>query len=199
MIKILYSPSSPYSAKVRMSAAHAKLQFESIKTDTNTPDAAFLAANPLGKIPVLITEDGEAVFDSRAITQHLNRIGGGVLFPRNAARRLYAEKLEALADGICDCVIAHVYERRFRPEEKVHQEWLDKQWAKAMRGLDALNAAPPRLTGKLNAGHIALRACLGYLALRFDGKWERGRSKLVRWVKKFDEKYPEVAALVPQG
>ena len=197
MPKILISPTSPYSAKVRMAARYAGFAFESVAIDTTAEPAQLLSSNPLGKIPVLITDDGEAVFDSRAITQYVNRETRNALFPRNAAKRLEAERLEALADGICDCLLAHVYERRSRPEEKVHQEWLDKQWAKAVRALDTLNANPPKLPKKITAGQIALRACLGYVALRFPGKWERGRAKLVRWAKRFDEKFPELVEFVP--
>ena len=197
MPKILISPSSPYSAKVRMAARYAGFAFESVAIDTTAEPAQLISSNPLGKIPVLITDDGEAVFDSRAITQYVNRETRNALFPRNAAKRLEAERLEALADGICDCLLAHVYERRSRPEEKVHQEWLDKQWAKAIRALDTLNANPPKLPKKITAGQIALRACLGYVALRFPGKWERGRAKLVRWAKRFDEKFPELVEFVP--
>ena len=197
MPKILISPTSPYSAKVRMAARYAGFAFESVAIDTTAEPAQLLSSNPLGKIPVLITDDGEAVFDSRAITQYVNRETRNALFPRNAAKRLEAERLEALADGICDCLLAHVYERRSRPEEKVHQEWLDKQWAKAIRALDTLNANPPKLLKKITVGQIALRACLGYVALRFPGKWERGRAKLVRWAKRFDEKFPELVEFVP--
>ena len=197
MPKILISPTSPYSAKVRMAARYAGFAFESVAIDTTAEPAQLISSNPLGKIPVLITDDGEAVFDSRAITQYVNRETRNALFPRNAAKRLEAERLEALADGICDCLLAHVYERRSRPEEKVHQDWLDKQWAKAVRALDTLNANPPKLPKKITAGQIALRACLGYVALRFPGKWERGRAKLVRWAKRFDEKFPELVEFVP--
>lgn len=197
MLKLLYSPPSPYSAKVRMAAAYAGVTLEAVRTDTNNPGEELLRANPLGKIPVLITEDGGAVFDSTAILYYLDRVSKGALFPRNAAKRTDAERLEALSDGICDCLLAHVYERRFRPEEKIHQEWLDKQWTKVTRGLDALNDAPPKLPKKITAGQIALRACLGYLQLRFEGQWERGRPKLVRWIKKFDERFPELAERAP--
>jgi len=199
MPKILYSPPSPYSAKVRMSATFAGIAFESVRTDTNAPSADLLKANPLGKIPVLITDEGEAIFDSTAIVQYLNRISKNALLPRNPAKRTEAERLESLADGICDCLLAHLYERRYRPEDKISQEWLDKQWTKVTRALDALNAAPPKLPKKITAGHIALRACLGYLSLRFEGKWERGRARLVRWAKKFDEKFPELAELTPRA
>ncbi|MBO6719337.1 MAG: glutathione S-transferase family protein [Rhizobiaceae bacterium] len=199
MPKILYSPASPYSAKVRMAATYAGIAYESEVTDTNNPSQAFLGANPLGKIPVFVTDEGEGIYDSRAITQYLNRASRNALFPRNPAKRTEAERLEALADGICDCLLAHVYERRFRPEEKIHQEWLDKQWTKVTRALDALNDTPPKLPKKITGGQIALRATLGYLSLRFEGKWERGRAKLVRWTKRFDEKFPELAGLTPRA
>jgi glutathione S-transferase len=197
MPKVLYSSASPYSAKVRMAAAYAGIALEAVPTDTGAEPAELLAANPLGKIPVLIADDGETVFDSRAIIQYLNRLSGNVLFPRNAEKRLEAERLEALADGICDCLLAHVYERRSRPEEKVHTPWLDKQWSKVTRALEMLNANPPKLPKKITAGQIALRAALGYMDLRFAGKWERGHARLKRWAARFDEKFPELKPYLP--
>lgn len=199
MAVILYSPASPYSAKVRMAAQWCGIDAEARVVDTAGQPAELITANPLGKIPVLIGDDGEAVFDSRAITQHLNRLSGGALYPRKADKRLQAERLEALADGICDCLLAHVYERRGRPAEIVHQPWLDKQWSKAVRALDHLEGNLPKLTKKADGGQIALRAALGYLALRFEGQWERGRPKLKRWAKRFDEKFPALAPLLPHA
>ncbi|MGN6466404.1 MAG: glutathione S-transferase family protein [Rhizobiaceae bacterium] len=198
MPKLLFASPSPYSAKVRMAAAYAGIAVEAVPTNTGEEPEILLKNNPLGKIPVLLTDDGESLFDSRAITQYLNRASKNALFPRNPAKRLEAERLEALADGICDCLLAHVYERRFRPEEIVHQPWLDKQWSKVVRALDQLESAPPKLPKKITAGQIALRACLGYLDLRFAGKWERGHGRLRRWAKRFDEKFPELAALTPR-
>lgn len=195
---LYYASASPYSAKVRMAAAHAGITVDARIVDPNTDPAQLINNNPLGKLPTLVTDDGEAVYDSRVITQYLNRLVRNSLFPTNAGKRLEAERLEALADGITDCMLAHVYERRFRPEEKVQQSWLDRQWAKTLRGFNALNAAPPRIPNKITAGHIALRALLGYADLRFNGQWERGRSKLVRWARKFDDKFPELAQLLPK-
>lgn len=199
MPKLLYSPASPYSAKVRMAAALAGYDLDAVVVDTNAEPDLLTGNNPLGKIPVLLTDDGRAVHDSAMILQFINREKRNSIFPTNAAKRTDAEVTEATADGLMDALLAHVYERRFRPEELVHQPWLDKQWSKATRALDHFNANPPRLSGKLNGGHLALRAALGYAALRFEGKWERGRSKLVRWAAKFDEKYPELAALAPSN
>ena len=199
MAVILYAPASPYSAKARIAAAWCGIDAEARIVDTSAPPAELLAANPLGKIPVLITDEGDAIFDSRVITQYLNRQSGGALFPRKADRRLQAERLEALADGICDCLLAHIYEQRKRPTEKIHQPWLDAQWLKVSRGLDALEAAPPKLGRKADGGQIALRVMLAYLALRFEGRWERGRPKLRRWAKRFDERFPALAALLPHA
>ena len=198
MMKLLYAPASPYSAKVRMAAAYAGIAIEEVLTDTAAQSGSLTDANPLGKIPVLVTEEGRPVYDSRVITQFLNRESGGKLFPRNAGKRLDAEQLEAIADGVCDVLLAHVYERRMRPPEKVHDVWLDRQWSKATRALDALCIDTPKLPQKITAGHIALRATIGYLDLRFAGQWEQGHTKLKRWAARFDQKFPELSTLTPK-
>lgn len=198
-MKILYSPASPYSAKVRMGAHFAGIIAQPALTDTNAAPDELVGNNPLGKIPTLITDDGRAVYDSRAIMQFLDRAGGKRLYPRNAAKRTEAEVLEALCDGVCDCLLAIVYERRFRPEDKIHQEWIDKQWVKVSRALDYLEANLPRTTKALHGGHLALGAMTGYLGLRFPGQWERGRPKLKRWSAKFAASFPELDAMRPKA
>lgn len=199
-MKILYSGSSPYSAKVRMAAQYCGTDAESVSVVVNTgePPELLTGNNPLGKIPTLITDGGQAIFDSRAIMQFLNRESGGKLYPDEAQARTDAEVLEALSDGITDCLLAQVYEARFHPPEKVHQPWIDLQWSKVVRGLDHLQANPPSVANGLNGGHLSLAALGGYLALRFAGRFEEKWP----WVKKFDEEfaaaYPMLAALRPQ-
>ena len=197
MPKLLYASASPYSAKVRMAAAYAGIALEAVPVNTGERPAQLITANPLGKIPTLLLDDGRGLYDSRAITQYLNRLSKNALFPRNPDKRIDAEVLEALADGICDCALSMVYERRLRPEAMVFQPWLDAQWIKISASLDMLNANSPKLPKKITAGQIALRACLGYLSLRFAGKWEKGRGRLTRWVARFDEKFPELKACAP--
>jgi glutathione S-transferase len=197
MPKILYSPASPFASKARLAATCAGYAFEPVLTRTDDVPADLIAANPLGKIPALITDDGKGIFDSKVITQFLNRVSGGKLLPKHADKRLEAEMLESLADGIGDCAIACVYERRQRPEEKIHQPWIDKQWAKVTRGLDHLEAGAPKLPAKIHAGHIALAANLAYLNLRFP-EWSQGRPKLKRWLKKFTDKHPDLAEMLPK-
>lgn len=190
-MKILYSPASPYSNKVRMAAHYAGIVAESVLTDTGSNPPELIANNPLGKIPTLITGDNTAIYDSRAIMHFLDRETKGKLYPRNAAKRTEVEILEALCDGICDSLLAIVYEKRFHPPEKIHQPWIDKQWEKVVRGLDYLEANLPKTAAKLHGGHFALAAMLRYIELRFAGEWQRGRPKLKNWPKKFEKQFPD--------
>ncbi|MQW90647.1 glutathione S-transferase [Sinorhizobium saheli] len=190
-MKIFYSPASPYSNKVRMAAHHLGIAAESVLTDTNANPPELIENNPLGKIPTLITADGQAIYDSRAIMHFLDRETKGRLYPKKPARRTEVEIIEALCDGICDSLLAIVYEKRFHPPEKVHQPWIDRQWEKVERGLDYLDANLPKTNDKLNAGHFALAALLRYIELRFAGEWQKGRPKLEKWPARFEKHFPD--------
>lgn len=198
-MKILYSGPSPYGAKVRMAAAYTGIACESVSVATYDKPEQLISANPLGKIPTLVMEDGSALFDSRAIMQFIDRESGKKLFPRSAPKRTEAERMEALADGICDCLLAQIYEQRFRPAEKIEQSWLDLQEEKVTRAFDYLCAERISLPSKIHGGHIALRAMIGYRELRFGAKWSRAHSKLPSWAKRFDAKFPELATLIPHN
>lgn len=198
-MKILYSPASPYSAKVRMAAHHTGLPVESELVKTDDQPARLIDNNPLGKIPVLLQDNGASVFDSRAIMQFLDRTSGGKLYPSGPNARTEAEVLEALADGITDCLIAHVYERRFRPEEKIHQPWLEKQWSKVARGLSWLEANPASFEHGLTGGHIALAALAGYLDLRFAGQWETLWPSHGAFLAEFEKRFPAYPEFKSKG
>ena len=197
-MKLLYSSTSPYSAKARMAAIYLGLNVEAVATRTDDSPAELIDNNPLGKIPVLIREGEPPVYDSRAIMQYFDRQTKGGLYPRKGEKRTEAEVLEALCDGITDCLLSIVYEKRTRPPEMQHQPWIDKQWEKVVRGLDHLNANLPRTTKKLNGGHFALAALIGYLDLRFAGQWEKGHGKLKGWPKKFENFFPDHKDMKPQ-
>lgn len=198
-MKLLFSSPSPYSAKVRMAAEVTGVSIESVPTSTADEPAELIDNNPLGKIPTLITDDGITVYDSRAIMGYLDRTGAQRIYPRNAEKRTEVDVLEALCDGICDALLLCVYEKRHRPEDKFHQPWVDTQWRKAMRGLDTLETRIPRMGKNPTAAHIAIAAVTGYLALRFDGQWERGHPKLKAYGKKFAANYPALAPLMPSA
>ena len=198
-MKIFYSDISPYSTKVLMAAHYAGLAAEAVAVDTKADPAELLAANPLGKIPTLVTDDGQAIFDSRAIMHYLHRIGDKRLYPKKDEKRTEAEVLEALADGISDCLLAIVYEKRYRSPELVSQDAIDRQWAKINRSLDYLDKHLPKTTKKLHGGHFALAATLGYLMLRFPGEWENGRAALTEWPAKFAKHFEPYPALRPKA
>lgn len=198
-MKLLYSSTSPYSAKARMAAIYLGLDVEAVTTNTNDAPAELVDNNPLGKIPVLLRDGEPPVYDSRAIMQFFDRATKGGLYPRRGEKRTEAEVMEALCDGITDCLLSIVYEKRMRPPEMQHQPWIDRQWEKAARGLDHLNANLPKMTKKLNGGHFALAALLAYLDLRFAGQWEKGRPKLKNWPKKFEAFFPAYKDIKPQA
>ena len=130
--------------------------------------------NPIGKIPVLILEDGTTLFDSRVILEYLDhRAGGDRIIPREADARFAALRLQALCDGILDASILRVYETRFRPAEGRSPKWLDYQTGKVTRALATLEAEPPPIDAMPNVGQIALACALGYQDLRFDGSVAR--------------------------
>jgi glutathione S-transferase len=166
-------------------------------TATNLDDAAdsVRIQNPIGKIPVLVLEDGTAYYDSRVILDYLDHLaGGGRIVPREPKARFEALRLQALCDGIMDASLMLVYEGRYRPAEMKVQSWLDRQNDKVSRGLTALEAAPPALTAPPDVGQIALACLLGYRDLRFAGTWRKDYPKLVAWHDKFAAQVPDFAA-----
>ncbi|MDE1993817.1 MAG: glutathione S-transferase [Rhizobiaceae bacterium] len=198
-MKLLCSPTSPFSSKVRMAARHLDIELDEIRVDTVAGPAVLVDNNPLGKIPTLLTEDGLSVFDSRAIMHHFDRLSGKKLYPGKESKRTRAEVLEALCDGTSECLLSIVYERRFREAEKQHQPWIDRQWTKASRTLAHLNAEPPKIGRKLHGGHFALAAMIGYLQLRFEGQWEADHADLLAWARRFEKHFPDYQAMKPQA
>ena len=190
---------SPFGRKVQI--AISVLGFDDVKiepTDTVDPRDKIREQNPLGKIPVLITEDGAAYYDSRVILEYLDyRAGGGKIIPRDAAPRFAALRLQALCDGILDASILTVYEGRWRAPAKHEPKWLDHQAGKVERALAVLEAAPPAgsfSAGLPHVGQIALACALGYRDLRFGGSWRGDHPRLVAWLDDFAARVPAFAA-----
>ena len=199
-MKLFASNPSPFCAKVHMAAHHLGLPVETVMVNTAEDPADLIAANPLGKIPTLVLDDGTTIFDSRAIMLEFDRSSGRKLYPRSPDKRRAADTLEAAADGLCDTLLAQAYERRFRPADKIYQPWLDRQAIKSRRALDWLESEAPSLRGAPHGGHFALAAALGYLDLRFsDTNWRRGRPRLKRFDQRFAELYPELAEMKPKA
>lgn len=192
MLTLRSSPASPFGRKVKIAAALCGLseRIRVEKTDTTDPTDTVRQQNPLGKIPVLILDDGTALYDSRVILEWLDfEAGGGIIVPSGAAR-FPAMVLQALADGILDASILTIYEGRYRPPELHHQPWLDHQAGKVERALAELERQPPALDGIPHVGHITLACALGYRDFRLGGTWRAGYPRLVEWLDGFAAAVP---------
>ncbi len=182
---------SPFGRKIKIAAALLGLKdnIEIVLTDTNDPGDSIRQQNPLGKIPALILEDGRTFFDSRVILEYLDHLAGGnQLIPAEPGPRFAALTLAALADGVLDAAILLVYEIRFREPDKREPKWIAYQSEKVARALAVFETAPPR--GKRDIVHIGLACVLGYLDLRFDGKWREGHPGLAAWLDGFAAEVP---------
>jgi glutathione S-transferase len=202
MMILRSSPASPFGRKVRIAISLLGLDND-VKieaADTGDVNDSVRKQNPLGKIPVVIDEDGTAYYDSRVILEYLDvRSGGGKIVPRDAKARLAALRLQALCDGILDASILTIYETRWRKAETHEPKWLEHQAGKVSRGLAALEAAPPPLDAIPNVGQITLACALGYRDFRFNGSWRGDHPRLVAWLDQFAANVPAFAATKPAG
>jgi glutathione S-transferase len=192
MLTLRSSPASPFGRKVKISAALLGLmdQIQVVDADTNNPTDSLRQQNPLGKIPTLILENGETLYDSRVIVEYLDRLaGGGKILPEGAAR-FAALRQQALADGIMDAALIQVYEGRWRPEERRSAEWVAHHQGKVERGLAYAEAHLSTPSADLHIGHVALACALGYLDLRMEGKWRAKHPGLVAWLDDFAGRVP---------
>ncbi|CUH85129.1 glutathione S-transferase [Thalassovita mediterranea] len=200
-MKLIYAPTSPYSRKVRVLLAETG-QSDDIEmaqifaTPVDTPDEV-QAANPMGKIPSLVREEGTSLYDSRVICQFLDERADAGLYP--AGSRWEVMTLEATADGILDAAILMVYERRIRPPQFVYPEWEEAQWVKVARAVQAVNDRwMSHLAGPLTMGHIAVACALGYLDFRHpDRNWRKGCDALDDWYAVFSERDSMKATVPP--
>jgi glutathione S-transferase len=197
MLILRSAPPSPFGRKVKIAAAllglSADIRVE--PTDTNDPADSIRRQNPLGKIPSLILEDGTVLFDSRVILEFLDaHAGGGRIIPASGAERFAVLRMHALADGLMDAALLQVYEIRFRPEEIRSEKWRAYQAEKVDRVLEAFEREPPARSGEWHVGQIALACALGYLDLRFEGRWRANHPKLVAWLEAFAASVPAFAA-----
>ncbi len=199
-MQLITNPASPFCRKVEIvlleTGLNTEVEYCGAKANPLDTPAMIAEANPIGKIPALIPENGRAIYDSRVICRYLDDRAKAGLYP---AEGLWdALTLEATGDAICDSGVAMVYEGRFRPPERQHAPWVEGQWSKIERSLDALSGRfMPLLEGPLNIGQIAVACGLGYLDFRHaDRDWRAGRDDLAAWYATFLER-PALAATIP--
>lgn len=187
-MKLIGSLTSPYVRKVRIVMAEKKLDYQFVLEDVWAEGSTMSDANPLGKVPCLVMEGGEALFDSRVIVEYLDTLSPvGKLIPASGRERAEVKTWEALADGLLDaCVLARL-EATWpgRGQGERSQAWIGRQMSKVQHALKAMNsglADKPFCSGiHFSLSDVAVGCALGYLDLRFpDIDWRANHDNLAR-------------------
>jgi glutathione S-transferase len=193
MMKLLGSLTSPYVRKVRVVMAEKKLDYRLEVEDVWASDA-ILSANPLGKVPCLVMEGGEAVFDSRVIVEYVDTLSPvGRLIPERGRERAEVRTWEALADGVLDAAVAVRLEQTWqgRSEAERSSAWIDRHMSRVRSALAAMNQGlGERAWCSANSTHltladVAVGCALGYLDCRFPAvAWRDDHANLARLAEK---------------
>ncbi len=183
-MKLYYSHTSPFARKVRAlvreKGALARVTEEAIAAMEDP--AALHEANPLGKIPALVLNDGSSYFDSPLICEYLDvTLEGPSMIPASHVERFRVLRHQALADGIMDAAVSLTFERA-RPEEQRSEMWMGR-WQRAIeRSLALLEDEVVSLDGAVDLGVISVGAALGYLDFRHASlPWQDRETELAGW------------------
>ncbi|WP_368185392.1 glutathione S-transferase [Aestuariibius sp. HNIBRBA575] len=188
-MKLIMSPASPFARKPRIVLRETGQldQTQEVLVHTTPFDTAdeVAAANPLGKIPALVRNDGPTLYDSRVICRFLNDRAQASLYP--ATRIWEMLTLEATADGLMEAAVSMTYEARFKGTKGASGDWIDTQWAKIDRTLDTIESQwMSHLEGPLNIGQIGMASALAYVDFRHDSrKWRAQHPVLAAWEAEF--------------
>jgi len=189
-MKLIGALTSPYVRKVRVVLAEKKLDYQLVLEDVWASDA-MLAANPLGKVPCLVLDGGEAVFDSRVITEYVDTLSPvGKLIPPTGRERVEVRTWEALADGLCDAAILARMEANWGPREGARsQAWIDRQLSRVDSAVKAMARGlgdKPWCNGNhFTLADVAVGVALGYLDFRFGHiDWRGEHPNLARLAEK---------------
>jgi glutathione S-transferase len=190
-MKLYYAPASPFVRKVNVFAMEVGLdsQIEWVKTNPWQAEDKLTAENPLSKIPTLITDDENVIYDSRVICEYLDSLHtGNKLIPTEGEQRWQVLRLQALADGILEAGILRFMEKK-RPAERQSDDWKNMQQKSVERGLDYLEKTLPEWADKLDVAVITIGCVLGWLDFRFaDEDWRSGRPQLTNWFESFSKR-----------
>lgn len=202
-MKLLGSPLSPYTRKVRVALAEKRIECELEMVDVAPVDNAVNRHNPLGKIPTLLLDDGTALYDSRVIVEFLDNVSPfSRLIPDDNRDRVQVRRWEALADGVLDAGLLVRYES-LRDKGEQSKGWSDKQLARMHRGMaqmaKELNGRGWCHGDRYSLADIALGCCLGWLNFRRPGglDWQGEHPDLARHYAKLLER-PAFAETVPK-
>ena len=188
-MKLIGSLTSPFVRKARIVLAEKRIDYEMAVDVPWTADTHVPEFNPLGKVPVLVMDDGSTLFDSRVIVEYLDTLTPvSRLISEETRPRTQVKRWEALADGICDAA-ASVFLERKRPQEQQSGDWIVRQEQKVFRGLEAMSeelGEKTWCTGEFySLADVAVGCALGYLEFRFpEIVWRKSHPNLGKLAEK---------------
>jgi glutathione S-transferase len=200
-MQLLMSLTSPFARKVRGVAIEKDLagRIELVAMDPFADPATLIAVNPLGRVPTLLRDDGEPLYDSAVICAFLDAHPDGrgpSLYPVSGPERWRVLRAEAFADGALDLAFGLTLESR-KPEAERSPTTAARWRAQLLRAIDAAEGEIAALPGRLTMGHLAIACLLGYLDLRHrDLAWRDGRAALAGWHAEIMRR-PSLAETVP--
>jgi glutathione S-transferase len=190
-MQLYHSTTSPFVRKVMVSAIELGLadRIEKVPTKVSpvVRTSPVIAQNPIGKVPTLVTDDGDILYDSRVICEYLDALaGGGRIFPQPGKARWRALTEQALADAIQDAGVLARYESNLRPKPLHWQDWHDGQMDKVAKGLERLETMAADFGARVDIGTIAAGCALGYVDFRYaDLGWRATHPRLAAWAATF--------------
>lgn len=195
-MKLVGSTTSPYVRKVRVLLAEKGLAYEFVEDNAWHAGTTVPRYNPLNKVPALVMDDGESIYDSMVITEYVDCLGGAPLLPREPAARARARRDEALGNGLMDAGVTIFLERK-REAARQDAAWIGRQrdkidaalatWARSLEARDA---------GALTLGDIACGCALFWFEFRLPELRWRDDAGLDAWARRLEAR-PSFAATRP--
>ena len=186
-MKLIYAKPSPYSRKVRVTLIEKGLE-DQVQTQISNPlqdEDVLLSANPLGKVPALVLDDGTALFDSAVICEYLDSLASAPALLETDRDRWTLARQISLADGVLDAAVI-VRLEGMRPEEKQWSVWTDRQRRAIVRGLDLMEQDAGTFGAAPDLAQICFGVVLEYIEFRVpDVDWRAGHPTLAGWAEQF--------------
>ena len=199
-MKLFGSNTSPYVRKIRVQALEGEYwdQIHYSEMSTAPTDPNMDNVNPLKKIPALVTDDGQVLFDSRVICEYLDHMmGGSRAFPADSTTRWEALRMQALGDGLLDAALLARYERFLRPVSARWNDWSDGQMMTIDGALAAMEDSARSFGDRIDIGTITVACAIGYLDFRFSDKsWRESHKALAKWFETMTAR-PSISGTVP--
>jgi glutathione S-transferase len=201
LVKLIATLTSPFARKVRIALAEKKIEYALLENNPWLSGNSVAAFNPLGKIPVLVLDDGTHLYDSRVIVEYLDTVSPvSRLIPEPSRQRIVVKRWEALADGISEAAATIVLEHR-RPARQQSPDWIARQQEKVTLGVRELAQQlddKPWCNGEAySLADIATGCALGYLDFRRpEFHWRADHANLAHLAEKL-AKRPAFADTVP--